>query len=137
MNLAAVMDDLGTQLATISGLRVFPYSADRVTPPAAVVMWPDQYDFDATMARGGDRVTMPVTVLTGRVVERAARDELAAYADGSGERSIKAVLEAGAYTAFDSCRVTGAQFAVTTIASVDYLSAEFSVDIIGLGDEGV
>lgn len=54
MNLAAVMDELGAALGTIPGLRVFPYWADRITPPAAVVGWPDPLTYDATMRRGSD-----------------------------------------------------------------------------------
>lgn len=133
MNLAEIMDDLAGALDTIEGLRVFPYWADRITPPAAVVQWPEEYNFDATYGRGSDRITVPVTVLTGKIDARSARNVLAAYADGSGTFSVKATLEAGTYTAFDSLRVVSVEFEVMTVASVDYLAGRFNIDIIGTG----
>lgn len=77
------MDELGDVLATIEGLRVYPFSADRIVPPAAVVAWPDEYNFDAAMTRGADRLTVPVTILAGKIDARSARNTLAAYVNGS------------------------------------------------------
>lgn len=133
MNLADVMDEVGAAAETITGLRVAPYWADRVTPPAAVIAWPDRYDYDATFGRGADRLTLPLIVLVGRVDQRTARDALAAYADGSGARSIKAAVEAGTYTACDSVRVQDCEFSVITVAAVEYLAGTFALDIIGTG----
>ena len=133
MLLSAVMDDLGTALGTIDGLRVFPYWADRISPPAAVVAWPDPLTYDSTMRRGGDRAEIPVIVLVGKVDTRTSRDELAAYADGSGSSSVKARIEAHTPTAYDSARVTRCEFGVITVASVEYLAATFYIDITGPG----
>lgn len=133
MDLAAVMDDLGVALETIPGLRVFPYWADRITPPAAVVGWPEPLTYDSTLRRGADQVELPVMVLVGKVDARTSRDTVAAYADGDGERSVKAVLEAYTPTAFDSVRVTRCEFGVMTVAGTDYLAATFYLDIIGKG----
>jgi hypothetical protein len=55
MRVAQVMDELGTALESIDGLRVFPYSADRVVPPAGIVGWPDQITYDATMGAARTR----------------------------------------------------------------------------------
>jgi hypothetical protein len=63
----------------------------------------------------------------------ASRDLVAAYADGSGARSVKAVLESGTYNAFDSIRVTGCEFDVLNVAGADYLAALFDLDIAGQG----
>jgi hypothetical protein len=135
MLLSDVMDQLGTALETIDGLRVFPYNADRVTPPAAIVQWPDEIEYSATMRRGMDRMTLPVMVVVGRADARATRDVLAAYLDGSGASSIVAALEGGTYTACDSVKVAGVPKGVeaVSIASVDYLAAEFVVEITGTG----
>ena len=133
MNLGDVMDELGTALETIDGLRVFPYWADRVTPPAAIVAWPDPVTYDATMARGADQMTVPVIVLVGRFDARSTRDRLAIYLDGTGASSVKAVLEAAEYTACDSVRVASATVDSYSVAAVDYLGAEFSLDIFGTG----
>ncbi len=133
MNLADVMDDLGAALARIDGLRVFPYSADKVSPPAAVVLWPERIDYDATATRGGDRLAVPLAVLVGRVDQRSARDALARYMDGSGPSSIKAAVEAHEPTAYDSARVKAATPDSFTSGGVDYIGALFAVDIIGRG----
>jgi hypothetical protein len=94
MNLADVMDDLATRLRSIGGgLRVREYPPDTATPDIAVVTYPDAYDYDATMDRGNDRMTVPVVVMVGRVSDRATRTRIAKYCGGSGPESIKAVLE--------------------------------------------
>jgi hypothetical protein len=133
MNIADVMDELGVALDTVAGLRVFPYSAAKVTPPAAMVVWPDPLDYDSTMARGMDRMTLPVVVLVGMLDARSSRDTLAQYLDGSGSHSIKAAVEAGAYAACDTVRVMSATVQAYTVAATTYLGVEFSVDVIGQG----
>ena len=133
MNLADVMDEVAAALGTITGLRVHAHPPGQVHPPAAVVSYPETYTFDGTYGRGMDRLTLPVVVVVGKASDRGARDALAAYADGSGARSVKAVVEAGTYTACDTAVVTGAEFDVVTIGGQDYLAALFTVDITGQG----
>jgi hypothetical protein len=134
MDLAVVMDDLGSALGRIDGLRVFPFSADKVAPPAAVVLWPERIDYDATMTRGSDRITMPVAVLVGRVDQRSARDALARYMDGAGPHSVKAAVESfTGQTSWDSARVKTATPDSFTSGGVDYIGALFTIDIIGRG----
>ncbi|QJY51252.1 hypothetical protein [Pseudonocardia broussonetiae] len=127
------MDDLAAALDTIDDLRVFPYWADRISPPAAVVAWPDPLTYDSTMARGSDQAEIPVIVMVGKVDTRTARDTLAVYADGSGASSVKARIEAHTPTAYDSARVDRCEFGVITVAGVEYLAATFYIDIIGSG----
>src|SRR5690606_41488359 len=93
MDLSAVMDELGDRLATISGLRVHRWPPDNITPPAAIVSYPDSYEFDSTYSRGMDRVEVPVAVAVGKVSERAARARLSGYIAGTGPASVKHVLE--------------------------------------------
>lgn len=137
MNLADAMDEIAAQLDTISGLRVHPFPPDSITPPAAVVDLPESIGFDETYGRGMDKMTIPVTVLVGKAVDRASRDQIAPYFDGSGERSIKTVLEAGTYSAFDAeslrVRVADDPFEVWTYAGVAYLGGAFRIDVAGQG----
>lgn len=133
MDLADVMDEVAARLGTIAGLRVHAHPPGSVTPPAAVVSYPDTYTFDETYGRGMDRMTLPVVVVVGKASDRAARDQLGVYVDGSGAASVKQVLESGTYTAFHTVRVVGAEFDVVTIAAVDYLAATFDLDIAGSG----
>lgn len=133
MNLGDVMDAVSARLDTISGLRCFAYPPYKVTPPAAIVSYPDSYLFDATYGRGMDRLALPVVLVVGKVSDRASRDELAAYCDGSGVRSVKQVLEGGTYTAFHVIAVRGIEFDVVRIAETDYMAATFELDIAGPG----
>jgi hypothetical protein len=133
MDLNAVMNQIGTRLDTIAGLRVHDYQADTITPPAAMIVMPDEIEFDKTYGRGMDKIMLPMLVVVGKASDRAARDNLAAYASGSGSVSIKAVVEGGTYTAFDVVRVARAEFDTVRIAGNDYLAALFDLEIFGSG----
>lgn len=133
MNLARVMDELGTALDTISGLRVFPYWADRIVPPAAVVAWPEPVTYDGTMARGMDEMTLHVFVMVGRYDARSTRDRMAKYLDGSGGDSIKAKLDGGTYTSCHSVTVQSATVDAFSVAGASVLGADFIVQIVGQG----
>lgn len=133
MIIGDVMDQVGDQLDTITGLRVFRYPPGSVTPPAAVVSYPDNLEYDATYGRGMDRLTLPVVLVVGKASDRATRDAITQYAAGAGAKSIKAVLEVGVYTAFDTLRVKDAEFDVISIGGTDYMAAVFTIDISGSG----
>lgn len=133
MDLGAVMQAVADRLDTIAGLRVYAYPADNVSPPAAVVTYPFTYTYDETYGRGSDRMDLRVVALVGKVSDRASRDKLSRYVDGSGTASFKQVLESGTYVTFDSLRVAGVEFDVISIAGVEYLAATLTVDIFGEG----
>lgn len=133
LNASAVMDGLGVRLATISGLRVFDFPPDSVNPPAAIVGYPT-VQFDATMARGKDRLSIPVYVYVGRVSDRNARDQLAAYMAGAGASSVKAAVEAGKTLggACDTCRVVdAAPVDGSDFAGSPFVAIRFTVDVVG------
>jgi uncharacterized protein with PIN domain len=136
MNIADVMDEIGAQLSTIDGLRVFPYNADKVVAPAAVVALPDEIDYDQTFGRGSDLLKLDVYVMVARIDQRTGRDALAAYLDGSGASSVKAALDNSdtvAYTACDVVRVASASVEPITSGGIDYLGAVFTLEITGQG----
>lgn len=134
MDLATVMQAINDRLDTIAGLRCHASPPGSVTPPAAIVSYPDKYDYDETYGRGFDRISaLPVVVVVGRPTDRPTRDSIAAYVAPTGPSSVKAVLESGAYSAFDELRVTGVEFDVVGIGGVDYLAAIFTLDIVGSG----
>lgn len=135
MNLAALMDEVAGVLDTVTGLRVHPHPPATVTPPAAIVSYPERVAFDQTYGRGMDRIErMPVVLVTGKATDRAARDKVAGWAAGGGPGSIKTVLEAHSWTECDVLTVTECSFDVVTIAGVDYLAAMFLLDIAGDGN---
>lgn len=129
-----VMQEIADRLDTIADLRVFGHPPDKPpSPPAAVVTYPGTLTFDGGYARGMDRMDPSVVALVGKVSDRTARDRIAQYAAGSGTASFKAVLESGTYTTFDSLRVTEIAFDIIGIGAVEYLSATFTLDIVGIG----
>lgn len=133
MNLATVMTEIAAQLDTIDGLRVYAFPPDSVAPPAAVVSYPEGYDYDATYQRGADSVTLPVVVVVGKPSDRSTVERLGKYADGSGPFSVKQVVEAGNYTAFEAVRVMDVDFDAVDIGGTTYMAALFSLDIGGKG----
>lgn len=126
------MKEVAARLDTITGLRVFSHPVDKVDPPTAVVSLPE-ITFDATYGRGCDRLSLPVVLAVGKVVDRAARDNLAPFIAGSGATSFKAVLEGFTPASFDTVRVQGATPDVITWSGIEYLAYTFTLDILGSG----
>lgn len=128
------MDEIGERLGTIDGLRVKPYWANSVAPPAALVSLPDRIEYDQTYGRGSDSMDLEVLVLIGKASDRASRDKIARYANGSGEGSVKATLEATGYETCDDVRVVSCEFGTEPIAGGGaYLVAVFQLNITGSG----
>lgn len=125
---AAVMDAMGTALDGITGLRVYDFPPKSAQPPFAFVDMPEGIDYDATLQRGWDRLTVNVVLCVSDVIDRAARDKVAAYCAGAGAASVKAVLEAA--TIGESLRVQSVQFRPVLMAGTTYLGAVFSVDVL-------
>lgn len=132
MDVEAVMEELAEQLGTIVGLRVHGQPPDDITPPAAVVGYPE-VDFDQTYCRGMDRWNVPVWVVVGRDDVKAARRLLSPYVSGSGDKSIKATIDGGTYVECDVATVQSGRITIVTIGGAEYLAAEFTVDIAGSG----
>lgn len=129
LDLNATMDAFGLRLGTIPGLRVYDYPPDSVAVPAAVVGYPDVVTYDETMARGTDSCTVTVTVLVGRISDRASRDALGAYLAGSGVYSVKAAVDGTLAGTVKDARVASASVMSVTVGGVDYAAAAFSVEV--------
>jgi|DEB3_MinimDraft_2_1074329.scaffolds.fasta_scaffold38726_2 ABC-type xylose transport system substrate-binding protein len=132
MTVSTVRDNLKTQLSSISGLRIYDTVPDSINTPAAVVGMLDM-DFDATMNRGYDRATLDVILITGRMSERSAQNTLDTYLSGSGNSSIKTVVEANKTLsgAVQTLRVTAATSGSIQVSGIDYLAYRFRVELIG------
>lgn len=133
MILSDVMDEIGQALDTIDGLRVHPYNAASITPPAAIVQWPSTFTYDTTYGRGADTQTFPVMIAVGKYSDRTSADTLSKYANGSGASSVKEAIESFEYTALDSIRVESVEFGTVTISAIEYLVGIFQVEVIGTG----
>ena len=132
-SLYEIRAQLKARLATIDGLRAFGFVPDSLPVPAAFVGAPEEVQFDVTMARGCDRWLIPVRVAVSRATDRHAQEDLDDYLAGSGPRSIKAAIE-GDFTlgsVAHSVRVKTARgYGVFTHAGIQYLGAEWLVDVI-------
>lgn len=129
---ADVMDELSGVLAEIPGVRVPPYGG-KVSPPAAVVTLPDTLTYDGSYGRGQDSMSLLIHLVVGALAARPSRDAASEFAAGSGPRSVKARLEAHAYTSCHTVHVASCEFNGVTFAAVDYLAATFTVNITGAG----
>ena len=134
MDLGAVMQAVADRIDTIPNLQVFAYPPAVVSPPAAIVTYPGTLTYDGTYGRGMDRIPdLTVVVLVGKVSDRASRDNITKWCKGSGANSIKAVVESGTYTAFDTVRVSEVTFDIIAVGAVEHLAATFTLDIAGQG----
>lgn len=130
MILSDIMDEIAASL-TAAGYRSYSWPVPTLTPPAAVVVYPDAIDYDLTYRRGCDEISLPVVVVFGRPTDRSTRDLFSNAVRGDG--SIKRMLESSSYTSCDSVRVTRATTDVASFAGVEYLAAMFTVQVIGSG----
>ena len=133
MNVEDVANELVARLDTIAGLRCYKGAPDSVSVPAAVVFVPGRIEYSQAYSRGVDRLIWPMLVLAGKVADRTVMARLGAYLDGSGAKSVKAVLESGTYTAFDSIFVATADTDPETWGDTSYAGATFELHIIGRG----
>jgi hypothetical protein len=135
MDLNAVSDEIRTALGTITGLRAPAWGVKRVEAPAALVALPERIVFDETYGRGKDHYPdVSVVLLIGSAEERAAIKNMAPFVAGSGAKSIKAALEAYAWTTLESLTVEWCEFEPSmTFAGTPYLAAIFHLKIIGKG----
>ena len=132
MTPTGVRTGLGTALDTITGLRVFDYVPDSLSPPAAVVE-PLEVDYDEAMQRGLDFYRAFILVIVGRMSDRSSQDRLDAYVAGSGASSVKAALEANRTLggACSTLQVTSARPREVVVSGVNMIAYRFEVSIYG------
>lgn len=134
MNIVDVGDELLEALRAIPGLRVPPWGVKASSPPFAIVTLPERFNYDETKGRGFDSLRdVQVIILLAKGNDRTTRADLAAYADGSGPKSVKQAIDGGTYTACGTVRVTFAEPEVVTYAGVAYEALIFHTDITGRG----
>lgn len=136
MDLYAVKAEIAATLRTITGLRAYEWAQGTVAPPAALPGWPDRLDYVQTYGRGQSHCAdLPMLVVVGKASQRVAAKRLGEYVAETGAKSIPAKLEgrAGSWVACDVVTVSWVGFPAVSIAAVDYLAAEFHLDIFGRG----
>ncbi len=133
MELFAVREGLKLALQEVEGLRVFDYVPDTVSPPAAIVEFPETWTFDKAMGRGLDECFIPVLILVSRATDRAGNRGIEDYLS-TGHKSIKAAIEADKTLdgACASLRVTEARdFGNFTVGTTEHFGLRFVVHIVG------
>jgi hypothetical protein len=136
VDLFAVMTEVAAQIDTITGLRAYAWHQGTVAAPAALVGWPDRADYAQTYQRYQTRVPdLPVLVVVGKASERVAAKRLGEFVAETGAKSIpaKIMARAGSWVACDLVTVSWVGFPAVTLAGVDYLAAEFHLDVTGRG----
>ena len=136
MTPSTVRDNLKTALQSISGLRVFDYVPDSANIPtnnAFAIVGQLNMNYDFTLNRGFDSATCQVIVVVGRMSERNGQERLDGLLASSGSTSIKTAIEADKTLsgAVQTLRVVSASPGTITSANIDYLSYQYSVELIG------
>jgi hypothetical protein len=136
MNPSTVRDNLKTALQTISGMRVFDYVPDSTNIPtnnAFAIVGQLSMNYDYTLNRGFDSASCQIIIVVGRMSERNGQERLDGLLASSGSTSIKAAVEVDKTLggAVQTLRVVSASPGTITSANIDYLSYQYSVELIG------
>jgi hypothetical protein len=130
MSISLLRQGLATNLQTISGLRVVDTLPDLVNPPMAMIGL-TKVSYNQQNQRSMAEYTFQVTVVVGRVSERTAQATLdVLVAPGSG--SIKYAIESDRTLGGNAYEVFVPElsaYGAVSINGIDYLSAEFSVQV--------
>lgn len=134
-DLAAIRAGIARNLSVIPDLQVSAYMLANPTPPCVQVI-PGDTDFDLSMHRGLDEITMRVVVTVGLVADIGAQVSLDEYLDGSGPRSIKQAVESdstlgGVVADASVTTATGPKVLASEQGGV--LFSEWTVQVIGTG----
>jgi len=136
MNPSTVRTNLKTALTAISGLRVFDYVPDSTNIPtnnAFAIVGQLSMNYDYTLNRGFDSASCQIIVVVGRMSEKDGQSRLDGLLASSGSTSIKAAVEVDKTLggAVQTLRVVSASPGTITSANIDYLSYQYSVELIG------
>jgi hypothetical protein len=128
-SLSAIMDALAAATPVALTTKVYPHPVATVIPPAIIVGYPTDIDYDQVYGRASDKLMFPLWAVFGAVSDLAARDELSEALSGSAE--IKGAIEASTTLRGLGCatRVTNAVPETVTIGGVQYISARFTVEV--------
>ena len=132
MSITLIRQGLGTNLATIRGLRVAETIPDQVNPPQAVISL-QSVAYDGALRGGLTTYTFMVTVIVGRMSERTAQRVLDGYIS-PGTGAIKDAIESDKSlggSAFDVRVEAMSSVGSLSIGEVNYLAADFTVTVYG------
>lgn len=126
-----ISDALKNALTTVPGLRVYDYLPDQINPPLAYVGI-QSVNYHGAFAGGNPVHTYTISVVVGRVSDRASQRSLDEFLAYDGDRSIRAAIEADPTLEgwVQTLVVTdGGNLAPLTMGDVTYVSIDFSVTV--------
>ena len=129
-SISELRQGLATNLQTIAGLRVVDTLPDLVNPPMAMIGL-TKVSYNQQNQRSMAEYTFQVTVVVGRVSERTAQatlDVLVAPGSGSVKYAIESDRTLGG-KAYEVFVPELSAYGAVSINGIDYLSAEFSVQV--------
>lgn len=133
MNIDAVAQELSDRLGTILKGRSTPYAPDTAgNTPLGYIFGPESTPHQS-YTNGLTRLRVSVTVAVARAPLEVAWKALAGYMSDTGETSVKACLETGEYTAFDTIIVVRSAIGDVHIGGVALKGVQSDLDITGSG----
>jgi len=132
LDIGPIRDALGTNLQTITGLRIYDQLPDVIVPPCAVVGQLD-FTFDVDNARGLDQASTDIFVIVQRFSERTGQAKLDSLLAGTGPKSIKTALESDRTLGglVDTLRVLTADAGTYSSGDQTFLSYRYNLVIYG------
>jgi hypothetical protein len=130
MAISDLRKGLANNLKTISGLRVVDTLPDIVNPPMAMIGLA-KVAYNQQNQRSMAEYTFKITVVLGRVSERTAQqalDVLVAPGVGSVKYAVESDRTLGGF-AYEVFIPELSAYGAITVNGIDYLSAEFSVQV--------
>ncbi len=132
--LGQVRDDLALRLSKIGGLDAWARVPDSIEPPVALVGMPEEGLFNVTYSPSYTAWTIPVRLYVSRFDAQVAQEALDEYVGPTGVMSVKRAIEdktvatSSGWLMVNVSKVSG--FGSYSIANVDYLGCEFTVEVI-------
>lgn len=124
---------LGNRLDTITSLQVYDQIPDSVIVPCAIIGMPATIEYDYAFRTPVCRMSIPVRVYAGPVLEQQAQINLDGYVSADGASSVRVAIDGDVTLGglAQTCRVLQAQgYGGYELAGVQYLGVEFSVEVV-------
>lgn len=130
-NAADLHDAIARSLATVPGLRVADHLPEAVTPPMAVIQI-QSVTYHRAMQGGSSEWKYVISVVAGRMGDRAAQRTLDSWMSWDGPQSIRAAIESDR-TLDGNCSTLIIEDMITirplSIGDASYLTCEFNLSI--------
>lgn len=135
-DIQAIIEEIAAKVSAVDGVVAYGWDAERIaTTPAVLVGLPERVGYRTTYSRRGKKITLTLVVLVGKANARAAHKKLLAFMENSGDRSVFRLVDSEFtdYTTCDEVTVVDAEPDYWINAGVQYLGAEFTLDVIATG----